>query len=61
MLDAGLAKAFRAQSAPAVIHSHDYAPLDLFRRCFDEWRGLREIAPATLESGRMADGARTAS
>jgi hypothetical protein len=26
-----------------VVHSHDYGSLDLFRRSFDEWRGLREV------------------
>lgn len=41
MLRAGWGKAF-VPSAP-VIHSHDYRPLDLFRRSFDEWRGLREV------------------
>ncbi len=41
MLQAGWAKAF-VPTAP-VIHSHDYRPLDLFRRSFDEWRGLREV------------------
>lgn len=42
MLRAGWAKAF--VPAAAVVHSHDYRPLDLFRRSFDEWRGLREVA-----------------
>jgi rhamnosyltransferase len=41
MLRARWAKAFAP--AAAVIHSHDYPPLDLFRRSFDEWRGLREV------------------
>jgi glycosyltransferase involved in cell wall biosynthesis len=41
MLRAGWAKAF--VPAAAVVHSHDYPPLDLFRRSFDEWRGLREV------------------
>jgi GT2 family glycosyltransferase len=40
MLDAGYAKAY--VPAAAVVHSHDYAPWDLFRRYFDEFRGLRE-------------------
>jgi hypothetical protein len=26
-----------------VVHSHDYTTLQELRRCFDEWRGLREI------------------
>lgn len=42
MLRARWAKAFAP--AATVIHSHDYSPLDLFRRSFDEWRGLREVA-----------------
>jgi glycosyltransferase involved in cell wall biosynthesis len=40
MLEAGFAKAY--VPAAAVVHSHDYAPWDLFRRYFDEFRGLRE-------------------
>lgn len=41
MLAAGYAKVYRPDAA--VIHSHDYRPLDQFRRSFDEWRGLREV------------------
>jgi GT2 family glycosyltransferase len=41
MLRAGYAKAFVPQAA--VIHSHDYSPGEQLRRCFDEWRGLREV------------------
>ena len=41
MLAAGYAKAFVPDAA--VIHSHDYPPLDLFRRFFDEFRALREV------------------
>jgi glycosyltransferase involved in cell wall biosynthesis len=41
MLRAGIAKAFVPQAA--VVHSHDHPPLAHFRRCFDEWRGLREV------------------
>jgi glycosyltransferase involved in cell wall biosynthesis len=41
MLRAGYAKAF--VPAAAVIHSHDYTPTQELRRCFDEWRGLREV------------------
>jgi glycosyltransferase involved in cell wall biosynthesis len=40
MLEAGCAKAFVPDAA--VVHSHDYASWDLFRRYFDEFRGLRE-------------------
>ncbi|MEN3282321.1 MAG: hypothetical protein V7607_3461 [Solirubrobacteraceae bacterium] len=42
MLEAGLAKAYVPRAA--VAHSHDYGPWDLFRRYFDEFRGLREIS-----------------
>jgi rhamnosyltransferase len=55
MLRAGYAKAFAPQAA--VIHSHAYTPSQQLRRCFDEWRGLREVygwrepaAPAHLLS-----------
>jgi GT2 family glycosyltransferase len=41
MLRAGYAKAFVPQAA--VIHSHDYTTTEQLRRCFDEWRGLREV------------------
>lgn len=41
MLAAGFAKAFHPEAG--VVHSHDYGALDQFRRCFDEWRGLREV------------------
>jgi glycosyltransferase involved in cell wall biosynthesis len=40
MLEAGFAKVY--VPAAAVLHSHDYRPWDLFRRYFDEFRGLRE-------------------
>ena len=41
MLAAGYAKVYRPDAA--VIHSHQYRPLDQFRRSFDEWRGLLEV------------------
>jgi GT2 family glycosyltransferase len=41
MLRAGVAKAFVPQAA--VVHSHAYTPTQELRRCFDEWRGLREV------------------
>jgi len=41
MLAAGYAKAYVPQAA--VVHSHEYGPLDQLRRSFDEWRGLREV------------------
>ncbi|HEX6023809.1 MAG TPA: glycosyltransferase family 2 protein, partial [Solirubrobacter sp.] len=41
MLRAGYAKAYVPEAA--VIHSHDYGPLEQFRRTFDEWRALRDV------------------
>jgi len=41
MLRAGYAKAF--VPGASVLHSHAYSPADQMRRCFDEWRGLREV------------------
>lgn len=41
VLRAGWAKVYVPQAA--VLHSHDYAAIDQLRRCFDEWRGLREV------------------
>ena len=41
MLRAGFAKAFVPDAA--VLHSHDYTAAQELRRCFDEWRGLREV------------------
>ena len=40
MLEAGWAKVFHPGAA--VVHAHDYGPLDFMRRYFDEYRGLRE-------------------
>jgi glycosyltransferase involved in cell wall biosynthesis len=41
MLHAGYGKAY--VPAAAVFHSHDYSSTDELKRCFDEWRGLREV------------------
>lgn len=41
MLRAGYAKAYVPDAA--VLHSHEYTTLEQLRRCFDEWRGLREV------------------
>jgi GT2 family glycosyltransferase len=41
MLRAGYAKAFLPEAV--VIHSHSYTSTQQLRRCFDEWRGLREV------------------
>ncbi len=40
MLARGWAKVFNPQAA--VLHAHDYPPLEFMRRYFDEYRGLRE-------------------
>jgi GT2 family glycosyltransferase len=41
MLRAGYAKVYVPHAA--VVHSHDYTACEHLRRCFDEWRGLREV------------------
>jgi glycosyltransferase involved in cell wall biosynthesis len=41
MLNAGFAKAYVSQAG--VVHSHDYTPVERFRRWFDEFRALREL------------------
>lgn len=48
MLAAGYAKAYHP--AAAVIHSHDYSPAQLFQRCFDEWRALRQVRGTVAEA-----------
>jgi glycosyltransferase involved in cell wall biosynthesis/GT2 family glycosyltransferase len=40
MLDAGWAKVYQPRAA--VLHAHDYSPVEFMRRYFDEYRGLRE-------------------
>jgi glycosyltransferase involved in cell wall biosynthesis len=56
MLFAGYAKAYMPRAA--VIHSHDYGPVEQLRRSFDEWRALREvygyIEPARVEAVRRS-------
>jgi rhamnosyltransferase len=54
MLAAGYAKAYHP--AAAVIHSHDYSPIQLFQRCFDEWRALREVRGTVAEAGAVRVG-----
>jgi rhamnosyltransferase len=49
MLAAGYAKVYRPEAA--VIHSHDYPPLQQLRRSFDEWRGLSEVHGVAAPSG----------
>jgi O-antigen biosynthesis protein len=42
MLEAGWRKVFHPGAA--VVHAHDYPPLEFARRYFDEYRGLRDTA-----------------
>jgi GT2 family glycosyltransferase len=49
MLRAGYAKVYEPRAG--VVHSHDYPPLDQFRRFFDEFRGLREVYGHVEEAG----------
>jgi rhamnosyltransferase len=49
VLAAGYAKAFVPDAA--VVHSHDYSRLDLFRRSFDEWRALRDVHDLRAPAG----------
>lgn len=49
MLAAGFAKVFVPDAA--VIHSHDYPPLERFGRFFDEFRALREVHGHVEEVG----------
>jgi glycosyltransferase involved in cell wall biosynthesis len=60
MLAAGYTKVYRSDAA--VIHSHDYGPLDQLRRSFDEWRGLREVraVPAPVRVRDVALGVQRA-
>jgi rhamnosyltransferase len=55
MLLRGWAVAFEPEAA--VVHSHDYGPVALFRRYFDEFRGLREVLGHTERLG-LRSGAR---
>src|ERR1700683_1521836 len=64
MLRAGYAKAFVPRAA--VLHSHDYTAGQQLRRCFDEWRALREVygwrepvAPGHLLSALRGELGRT--
>jgi GT2 family glycosyltransferase len=41
MFRAGFARAYVPEAA--VLHSHAYTSAQELRRCFDEWRGLREV------------------
>lgn len=52
--DTGWRKAYLAEAA--VLHAHDYPPLDFMRRYFDEYRGLRatvgHVEPLSLKGVR---------
>jgi glycosyltransferase involved in cell wall biosynthesis len=52
MLGAGFAKAYHPRAA--VVHSHDYPPLRLLRRTFDEWRALREVRGQVAQGSPLA-------
>ena len=41
LIEAGFAKVFHPDAR--VLHSHDYPPVEFFRRYFDEFRSLREV------------------
>jgi rhamnosyltransferase len=49
MLAAGWSKAY--EPGAAVIHSHDYGPVEQFGRHFDEFRALREVHGHVQEVG----------
>jgi rhamnosyltransferase len=51
MLAAGYAKVFHPGAV--VVHSHDYGPLSLFRRAFDEGRGMREVHGTVRSDGAL--------
>ena len=58
MLAAGWAKAYHPGAA--VLHAHDYPPVDFMRRYFDEYRGLRESSGPRRGLRAALDGARRA-
>lgn len=51
MVAAGYAKVYRPEAA--VIHSHEYQPIDQLRRAFDEWRGLLEVGAVAGPTGAL--------
>jgi O-antigen biosynthesis protein len=55
MLDAGWAKVYHPRAA--VLHAHDYGPVEFMKRYFDEYRGLRETS-GHVEPLRPLDAAR---
>jgi rhamnosyltransferase len=54
MLSAGYSKAYHPDAV--VIHSHEYSSLALFKRCFDEWRALREVHGHVASAGPVRAG-----
>jgi glycosyltransferase involved in cell wall biosynthesis len=54
MLAAGYAKAYHPGAA--VVHSHDYSPLGLFRRSFDESRALHDVHGYVAPIGPVRTG-----
>ena len=40
---------FTLAKLASVIHSHDYPPIQLFQRSFDEWRALAEVRGMAAE------------
>jgi len=55
MLEAGWVKAYHP--AAAVLHAHDYGPVEFMKRYFDEYRGLRQTS-GHVEPLRPLDAAR---
>jgi GT2 family glycosyltransferase/glycosyltransferase involved in cell wall biosynthesis len=55
MLEAGWAKVYHPDAA--VLHAHDYGPVEFMKRYFDEYRGLRETS-GHIESLRPLDAVR---
>ena len=55
MLEAGWVKAYHPGAA--VLHAHDYGPVEFMKRYFDEYRGLRQ-ASGHVEPLRPLDAAR---
>jgi rhamnosyltransferase len=49
LIEAGYAKVFHPDAA--VLHSHDYPPVQFFRRFFDEFRSLREVLGYVVPAG----------
>jgi glycosyltransferase involved in cell wall biosynthesis len=59
LLEAGWAKAYHP--AAAVLHAHDYGPIEFMRRYFDEYRGLNETSGHVESFGLIATARQTRS